>query len=335
MNRTVLVSGLIVGAVGIAMLWAAGVDFPVAIPPGLVILLVGAAGVALVRRRWADGVGGLLGYFVLIGFLLAGINGDGFDSLGANMESSAWSCSSCSSPASGLRPWSAPRWCSGQVPTRPDKHFRALESHSTSTMTCNDVTVGLARPLSAPRCRDGSAARTHQRLTDPGCVGVSGARATRPVKIPGLVSCGPTRSSAAAPQRWVGTPYRMLAGDTFPALFRRDPHTAHVGPPFSPSQVKAETHMTWSSGAEVRRLRARGFAHATRGLEVCRRAGVPHGKLASDLRKCCWRLRIVLAVCGSVAPQDRRLVAVNDMSLVASKVVVAARGGSNSQLGVH
>lgn len=81
MNRTVLVGGLIVGAVGIAMLWAAGVDFPVAIPPGLVILLVGAAGVALVRRRWADAVGGFLGYFVLIGFLLAGINGDGFDSL--------------------------------------------------------------------------------------------------------------------------------------------------------------------------------------------------------------------------------------------------------------
>jgi hypothetical protein len=81
MNRTVLVSGLLVGAAGIALLWAAGVDFPVAIPPGLVILLVGAAGVALVRRRWADGVGGFLGCFVLIGFLLAGINGDGFDSL--------------------------------------------------------------------------------------------------------------------------------------------------------------------------------------------------------------------------------------------------------------
>jgi hypothetical protein len=80
-KRTVLVIGLLVGALGIAILWAAGVDFPVAVPPGLVILLVGAGVVLGFRSRWADAVGGLLGLFVLIGFVLSGINGEGFDNL--------------------------------------------------------------------------------------------------------------------------------------------------------------------------------------------------------------------------------------------------------------
>ena len=80
-KRTVLVAALLVGATGIAILWAAGVDFPVAVPPGLVILAVGAAVVAGFRNRWADGVGGLLGLFVVVGFVLSGINGEGFDNL--------------------------------------------------------------------------------------------------------------------------------------------------------------------------------------------------------------------------------------------------------------
>ena len=41
-EQMVTVAGLVVGAAGIAVLWASGVEFPVAIPPGLVILLVGA-----------------------------------------------------------------------------------------------------------------------------------------------------------------------------------------------------------------------------------------------------------------------------------------------------
>jgi hypothetical protein len=80
-NRVVLLAGLVTGAVGIALLWAAGVEFPVAVPPGLVILLVGAGLVAGVRRRWSDGVGGFLGLFVVVGFVLSGINGEGFDNL--------------------------------------------------------------------------------------------------------------------------------------------------------------------------------------------------------------------------------------------------------------
>jgi hypothetical protein len=80
-SRAVLLAGLVLGAVGIAILWAAGVEFPVAVPPGLVILLGGAGLVAGVRRRWADGVGGALGLFVVVGFVLSGLNGEGFDNL--------------------------------------------------------------------------------------------------------------------------------------------------------------------------------------------------------------------------------------------------------------
>jgi hypothetical protein len=80
-TRSVLIGALLVGAVGIAILWAAGVDFPIAVPPGLVILVVGAALVAGFRTRWADAAGGFLGLFVLVGFVLSGINGEGFHNL--------------------------------------------------------------------------------------------------------------------------------------------------------------------------------------------------------------------------------------------------------------
>jgi len=79
--RAVLAGGLLVGALGIAILWAAGVDFPVAVPPGLVILGIGAAVVLGFRTAWADAIGGFLGLFVIVGFVLSGINGEGFDNL--------------------------------------------------------------------------------------------------------------------------------------------------------------------------------------------------------------------------------------------------------------
>lgn len=80
-RRAVLVSGLTAGAAGIAALWAGGVEFPVAIPPGLVILLIGVGLAGFVRRPWTAWLGAGLGLFVLVGFLLAGVNGDGFDYL--------------------------------------------------------------------------------------------------------------------------------------------------------------------------------------------------------------------------------------------------------------
>lgn len=69
--RAATVAGLVLGAAGIALLWVGGVRFPVAIPPGLVILLVGAAFVAVTRWRWAPAAGVLLGAFVTVGFLIS------------------------------------------------------------------------------------------------------------------------------------------------------------------------------------------------------------------------------------------------------------------------
>ncbi|MEV4345316.1 hypothetical protein AB0J83_12640 [Actinoplanes sp. NPDC049596] len=75
------VAGLVVGAVGIALLWAGGVEFPVAVPPGIVILLAGAIFVAWAPWRWVPAVGVALGAFIAVGFLISGINGAGFDNL--------------------------------------------------------------------------------------------------------------------------------------------------------------------------------------------------------------------------------------------------------------
>lgn len=69
--RVATVLGLVVGAVGIAILWASGVEFPLAIPPGLVILLTGSLFVALASWPWAPAVGAFLGLFVTVGFLIS------------------------------------------------------------------------------------------------------------------------------------------------------------------------------------------------------------------------------------------------------------------------
>ena len=69
--RATTIGGLVVGALGIALLWASGVKFPFAIPPGLVILLAGALFVGLASRPWAPGVGAFLGLFVTVGFLIS------------------------------------------------------------------------------------------------------------------------------------------------------------------------------------------------------------------------------------------------------------------------
>jgi hypothetical protein len=63
--------GLLVGALGIAILWASGVEFPVYPPPGMIILVAGAVFVAVVRWPWAPAVGAFLGLFVTIGFLIS------------------------------------------------------------------------------------------------------------------------------------------------------------------------------------------------------------------------------------------------------------------------
>jgi hypothetical protein len=69
--RAATVAGLVVGAAGIAVLWAGGVKFPVAVPPGIVILLAGAVFVSVARWRWAPALGVLLGAFITVGFLVS------------------------------------------------------------------------------------------------------------------------------------------------------------------------------------------------------------------------------------------------------------------------
>lgn len=71
--RGATVIGLVIGAIGIAMLWAAGVEFPFYPPPGLLILLAGAVFVAVGPWRWAPLVGLALGLFVLGGFILSSV----------------------------------------------------------------------------------------------------------------------------------------------------------------------------------------------------------------------------------------------------------------------
>jgi hypothetical protein len=69
--RAATVAGLVVGALGIVILWASGVAFPFVIPPGIVILLIGALVVALTKWRWAPALGAFLGLFVFVGFLIS------------------------------------------------------------------------------------------------------------------------------------------------------------------------------------------------------------------------------------------------------------------------
>jgi hypothetical protein len=70
--RAATVVGLVAGAVGIAILWASGIEFPIYPPPGIVILLAGAIFVSLASWPWAPAVGAFLGLFVTVGFLVSG-----------------------------------------------------------------------------------------------------------------------------------------------------------------------------------------------------------------------------------------------------------------------
>jgi hypothetical protein len=71
MPRLITSLGLLVGALGIGLLWLAGVPFPFYPPPGIVILVAGVLFVGLAAWRWAPGVGAFLGIFVVVGFLLS------------------------------------------------------------------------------------------------------------------------------------------------------------------------------------------------------------------------------------------------------------------------
>ena len=81
-SRVATVAGLVVGAIGISILWATGQDFPIYPPPGIVILLVGAFFVGVTSWRWTPAVGAFMGLFVTVGFLIeAVVSGTGLDNL--------------------------------------------------------------------------------------------------------------------------------------------------------------------------------------------------------------------------------------------------------------
>jgi hypothetical protein len=68
--RLVTVIGLVAGAAGIALQRLAGVEMPV-VPPGLVLLVIVAALVAMIRRRWTPALGVLIGLVEVVA-LVAG-----------------------------------------------------------------------------------------------------------------------------------------------------------------------------------------------------------------------------------------------------------------------
>jgi hypothetical protein len=70
--RAATVAGLVAGAVGIAILWASVVEFPIYPPPGIIILLAGAIFVGLTSWPWAPAVGAVLGLFITVGFVASG-----------------------------------------------------------------------------------------------------------------------------------------------------------------------------------------------------------------------------------------------------------------------
>jgi hypothetical protein len=72
-TKAVHVVGLVVAAAGVLIEYLTGVPgFPL-VPPGPIILLVGAAVVAFVRWRWIVALGVLLALFISVGAVASGV----------------------------------------------------------------------------------------------------------------------------------------------------------------------------------------------------------------------------------------------------------------------
>ncbi|MFB9658469.1 hypothetical protein ACFQS3_19715 [Glycomyces mayteni] len=90
--ETAAVAGLLASASGIAVLWAAGIEFPVYPPPGIVLLGTGAVAFAAVRTRvrWAFALPIVLGAFIQAGFMIEGFTGGvGFANLAGDAGTAA------------------------------------------------------------------------------------------------------------------------------------------------------------------------------------------------------------------------------------------------------
>jgi hypothetical protein len=75
----VAVAGLLTSAAGIAVLWAAGLEFPFYPPPGMLIMSIGALAFTLMRPRlrYAALVPALLGLSGVVGFVMEAVVGGG------------------------------------------------------------------------------------------------------------------------------------------------------------------------------------------------------------------------------------------------------------------
>lgn len=75
----VAVAGLLTSAAGIAVLWAAGLEFPFYPPPGMLIMSTGALAFTLMRPRlrYAALVPALLGPSGVVGFVMEAAIGGG------------------------------------------------------------------------------------------------------------------------------------------------------------------------------------------------------------------------------------------------------------------
>ena len=83
------VAALLVAALGFAIQIFSGIDVPT-VPPGLVILVVAAALVALLPWRWVPVVGAFAGLFLFVGFFASGALGNLLDPSRFGVLVGAW-----------------------------------------------------------------------------------------------------------------------------------------------------------------------------------------------------------------------------------------------------
>jgi hypothetical protein len=83
------IAALLTGAVGVAILWAAGVSFPTPIPPGIVLLGGAAVVVTAAPWRWGPGIAVVIGLYICTVIVARGVpdlRGD----LGAGVAIGRW-----------------------------------------------------------------------------------------------------------------------------------------------------------------------------------------------------------------------------------------------------
>ena len=83
------VAALLVAALGFAIQIFSGIEVPT-VPPGLVILVVAAALVALLPWRWVPVVGAFAGLFLFVGFFASGALGNLLDPSRFGVLVGAW-----------------------------------------------------------------------------------------------------------------------------------------------------------------------------------------------------------------------------------------------------